>query len=62
MINLLPTSAVADANLARLKHWITTFATVVLVGYVLLLAGLAGRSWYLAKRETMVSAEVAGLS
>lgn len=62
MINLLPTSAVANANLASLKHRITIVTTVVLVGYILLLAGLAGRSWYLANRTATVSAQIASLT
>jgi len=62
MINLLPTSAVANANLSSLKHKITILSTVVLVGYVLLLAGLAGRSWYLTNQTTTVSTQIANLT
>ena len=62
MINLLPTAVAGDARLTKIKRQISTGTTVVLVGYILLLAGLAGRSWYLSSRETTVSAEVTGLT
>lgn len=62
MINLLPTSVVGDARLTKIKRQAATAATVILVGYILLLAGLGGRSWYLSSREKTVSAEVTGLT
>ena len=62
MINLLPTSAEINAKSAKIKHLTFVVTTIILVGYVLVLAGLAGRSWYLAKRTDTVLAEVTNLT
>lgn len=62
MINLLPTSAQANVRLAKIKHLVLTVTTIVLVGYIILLAGMAGGSWYLAGRGTTVSAAVTSLT
>lgn len=62
MINLLPTSAVIDAQVGKIKRKVGAVTTIVLLGYVLLLAGLGGRLWYLSSRQKGLSQELASLT
>ncbi len=62
MINLLSTAAEINARSAKIKHLVFVVTTLILVGYVLVLAGLAGTSWYLAMRTDTVSADVTNLT
>lgn len=62
MINLLPSSAEINVKSAKIRHLTFVVTTIVLVGYVLVLASLAGQSWYLAKRTDTVSSEIASLN
>ncbi len=62
MINLLPDSAASEVLWQKIKHQVMAGATMVVVGYLLLVAAIAGRAWYLAQRSHTVSAEIAALT
>ncbi|MDO8487787.1 MAG: hypothetical protein Q7S31_00535 [bacterium] len=62
MINLLPTAVAADSGLVKIKKWVQIGTTLVLVGYLLVLAALAGGNWYLANREQTISGEMTQLT
>lgn len=62
MINLLPTAVVADAQLTKTKRRVQAGTTIVLVTYILLLAAIGGRSWYLSNQQTAIVAHVASLT
>ncbi len=62
MINLLPTTAIASTNLAKIKHGVMTSTTVVLVIYIVGLAAVRGRAWYLDNRNKAVNSQIAQLT
>ncbi len=62
MINLLPTTAIDDTKLAKIKHAVKTVTTVVLVAYIVGSAAVRGRAWYLDNRNKVVSSQIVQLT